>query len=607
MNPLKNISIGKKLSFLISVFILGYSGFALYSFGTLNSLRIQGPLYNQIIMSKDLIADVLPPPEYIIEAYLDVLQMQEETDQAQLEEFIADLKRLKADYDTRHQFWAEEALLVQGEMRTTMLEKTYEPAIRFYDIVFNEFIPALQRGDEERTHELVLHELKTLYQEHRRHVDRVVELAQKEHQQTELFASRTVKNSVLILIIIAVSVIVLALVLSFSIYRSITTPIKVMSEALKRLSSMEGDLTKQLSIESQDEIGEMSAGVNSIFSGMKNIVRGIRGHAEDLTKSGDILTVNIIETTAAVNQISATIHNMTKRIELQSDSVNSTSCAIEHIMEVIETVHTHAEEQSKNVSSSSSAIEEMVGNIRSVVGALEKNGENIKELNQAAYFVKTALSTVANEIQAIAHDSEGLLEINMLMENIAAQTSLLSMNAAIEAAHAGEAGRGFAVVAGEIRKLAASSSEQSKTTATMLKKIKSAIDTITVSANEVQQRFEAIDGGVKNVSSQEGYIHEVMQEQQADSSRIMELITRLKELSGKVKYEANEMQSGGHAIIEEVEKLLHISTEISNGMSEMAIGSEQIATAAAQVNEKNVENNQTIAAMTGAVSKLKVD
>jgi methyl-accepting chemotaxis protein len=607
MNPLRKISIGKKLSLLIAVFILGYLGFGLYAFHTLNELRIQGSLYNQIIMSKDLIADVLPPPEYIIESYLDVLQMKDETDPGKLDTLVADLKQLKADYDMRHQFWIDEALLVPGEMRTVMLEKTYEPALEFYAMTFSEFIPAIQRGDRERAAELALYDLKALYQEHRLQVDKVVELAEKKYEETETLAEHTVQGDTIILIIIAVSIIILALVLSVSIYLSIIRPIRVMTGALKKLNSLEGDLTRCLSVDSRDEVGEMSTGVNNIFNGMRDIVKGIREHAGDLTKSGDTLALNINETVAAVNQISVNIQNMTKRIGVQSSSINGTSSAIDHIMKMIETVRSHADEQSDSVSSSSSAIEEMLDNIRSVVSTLEKNSENVKYLNEAAEFVRSGLSSVTGDLQEIARDSEGLLEINTLMESIASQTNLLSMNAAIEAAHAGDAGKGFAVVAEEIRKLAESSNEQSKTTAATLKKIKSSINHITASANEVQQRFEAIDGGVKRVSYQEEHIQEAMHKQQCGSSRIMDLISRLKELSGMVKGGASEMEIEGRAIINEVEKLLSISSEISNGMSEMAVGSEQIAIAAAQVNEKSLENNETIAALTGAVSKFKVD
>ena len=149
MNLFTNISIGKKLILLLATFIVGYTTFGFISFSTLNELRINGGLYNQIIMSKDLIADVLPPPGYIIESYLDVLQAADETDPAKMDYFFKELKRLENDYNERHQFWINETLLEQGALRDAMLKGAYNPAIKFYNIVFGQFIPALQSGNRE--------------------------------------------------------------------------------------------------------------------------------------------------------------------------------------------------------------------------------------------------------------------------------------------------------------------------------------------------------------------------------------------------------------------------------------------------------------------------
>ncbi|MDR1030468.1 MAG: methyl-accepting chemotaxis protein [Treponema sp.] len=605
MNPLQKVSIGKKLIGLISVFIVGYAGFALYSFHTLDSLR-HGNLYNQIIMSKDLIADVLPPPEYIIESYLYVLQMETETNPMELEQAVSQLKRLKAEYDARHQAWVVHPLLVPGEMRTIMLEKIYEPARRFYDITFNQFIPALQQGDRPKA-TVLLQDLKGQYQEHRTYVDRLVALAQKNYETIEVQSNHAIHSNMVILLIIAFSVIILVLILSVSIYFSIIKPITLMTDALGTLNTMEGDLTRRLSLESKDEIGEMSARVNTIFDCMMDLVKDIRERTSNLTKSGDILTVHTNETAAAVNTISTNIQNMTNRIDLQSSSIHGISAAIDHIMKTIQTVNSYVEEQSTSVSSSSTAIDSMIAQIRSVVSILEQNIRSVTSLTEAVEFVRTGLSTVTTDMQTIAQDSEGLLEINALMKSIANQTNLLSMNAAIEAAHAGDAGKGFSVVSDEIRKLAESAGEQSKSTAVMLKKIKASIDTITASTHELQNRFNAIDGGVKTVARQEEQIRTVMEEQHSSSTQILNRIARLKDLSGMSKQSAGAMEDEGRGIIGEIETLLKISGEINNGMREMASGSEQIAAAAVQVNAQSLQNNETIAGLTGAVSKFKVD
>ena len=131
-----------------------------------------------------------------------------------------------------------------------------------------------------------------------------------------------------------------------------------------------------------------------------------------------------------------------------------------------------------------------------------------------------SLQSVSADTQDIAKESAGLLEINAAMENIASQTNLLGMNAAIEAAHAEEAGKGFAVGADEIRKLAMFSSAQSKTISNVLKKIRGSIGNITASTIEVLRNFEAISQGVKTVTDQEANVRNDMEEQETRSKAI---------------------------------------------------------------------------------------
>jgi len=199
------------------------------------------------------------------------------------------------------------------------------------------------------------------------------------------------------------------------------------------------------------------------------------------------------------------------------------------------------ETQSAAITESSAAIEEMVANTRSVSSTLSKNAENVKELQEAAAVGQSGLNEVATDIKEIARESESLLEINSVMQNIASQTNLLSMNAAIEAAHAGESGRGFAVVADEIRKLAESSSKQSKTISGVLRKIKGSIDKITKSTDSVMNKFEAIDDGVKTVAEQESGIANAMAEQSVGSTQIMQAIAQVNDITGQVKEDAQKM------------------------------------------------------------------
>jgi methyl-accepting chemotaxis protein len=249
----------------------------------------------------------------------------------------------------------------------------------------------------------------------------------------------------------------------------------------------------------------------------------------------------------------------------------------------------------------------MLANIESVTQTLVKNAENVQTLADASDAGRQGLQDVAADLREITRESEGLLEINGVMQNIASQTNLLSMNAAIEAAHAGESGKGFAVVADEIRKLAESSSEQSKTISAVLKKIKESIDKITAATDSVLNQFEAIGGGVKTVALQEQNIRSAMEEQGQGSKQVLESVGALNELTRLVKSGSAEMLLGSRQVITEGKSLEIATAEISGGMNEMAAGADQINSAVNEVNGLSSRNRDDIDILVKEVSLFKVE
>jgi methyl-accepting chemotaxis protein len=280
---------------------------------------------------------------------------------------------------------------------------------------------------------------------------------------------------------------------------------------------------------------------------------------------------------------------------------------MEQITKNINKLNDIIEDQTDSVSRSSSAIEEMLANIQAVTKTLVNNSESVHELSNASESGRIDLQKVADAIQEIARESEGLLEINNIMKNIANQTNLLSMNAAIEAAHAGDAGKGFAVVADEIRKLAEIASTQSKTTGNVLKKIKDSIDNIWNSTANVLAKFESIDSGIKSVSDKEENILAAMNEQNEGSKQILDSVGELNNINMKVKNESSEMLEGSKNVIVKTKNLEMLSEEIAGGMNEMACGAEQINIAVNMVNEISARNSQNIDSLIKEVSRFKVE
>ena len=414
-----------------------------------------------------------------------------------------------------------------------------------------------------------------------------------------------VNRMMVVLIILSVIILAVITVIVLFVANSITAPLKSMEKLFVFIG--DGDFTHAVEVKSNDEIGNIAKSLGATLDKIKGLLHTIKQEANELSDIGTELASNMNETAAAVNEITANIQSIKGRTINQSASVSETNATMEQMTNNISKLNTQVEKQTQSVAQSSSAVEQMLANVQSVTQTLIKNQENVNSLESASEIGRKGLQDVASDIQEIARESEGLLEINAVMENIASQTNLLSMNAAIEAAHAGEAGKGFAVVSDEIRKLAENSSVQSKTISIVLKKIKESIDKITQSTVNVLQKFETIDSHIKTVADQEENIRNAMEEQQQGSKQILEAIGNLNEITREVKNEAGEMRDGSREVIQEGKNLEIITQEITGGMNEMATGADQINIAVTNVNDLTVQNHDKIDVLMKEVARFKVE
>ena len=221
----------------------------------------------------------------------------------------------------------------------------------------------------------------------------------------------------------------------------------------------------------------------------------------------------------------------------------------------VQTLATAARDMTESVSTSSSAVEEMIANINSINSILEHNAESVGLLDGATRKGMAGIENVAELVSKIEENSNGLSEMSSVIQKIASQTSLLAMNAAIEAAHAGDSGRGFAVVADEIRKLAENSGSEARKISDVLKNVKQLIDATFKDTGNVQKEFSEVVQLSGTVVEQEQTVRRAISEQNEGGKQLLQAVGSMRELTQTVKERTEKLLTDTNAIKESILEL----------------------------------------------------
>ncbi len=399
--------------------------------------------------------------------------------------------------------------------------------------------------------------------------------------------------------------ILLVLIQSFILGKKFANPIIEVSKKLKKLA--ESDLTvTEITDISNNEIGIMAQNYNTFLNNIKQVIQRIKNMSIDMDKTGKELSQNMDKNTKSIRHINESIKTVKQQAVNQSVSVNETSSTMKNINNLIMNVNTMIKKQANNVETSSSTIEIMISKIKEVTETLVNNSENIKKLENESSDGKKDLNSVSETIMKVSKESEGLVEVSDVILDIASQTDLLSMNASIEAAHAGESGKGFSVVAEEIRKLAEDSGSQAKIISEKLKNIKDSIDYITESIERVLRKFDLIDREIQSVSNQELEIKDSMQNVMDDGNAVLKEIQSLNSITENVENGSSEIMKGSNDILSETKNLNTMTESVSTNMNNMNLDVDSINLAIENVNKIGDTNKNNINILVKEINKFNM-
>lgn len=532
------------------VIAIGFTAVVSTSLYALRELKVGGPLYSDIKLGNDLIADILPPPEYIIEAYLEATLAMREPDQ--LAAHGERLVQLRKDYDERKAFWVSSSL--SPDLKTALVSKSDAEVQKFWK-ASDQLLPALKAKDAAAA-ERIYAQLKDAYTAHRAVVDSIVENANKQNAAMEKLAAD--RDSSILLILLGVSAAVLAFIAAglLGVALGVVRPIVRMTDTMQKLAT--GDIAADIPFaHRRDEVGSM-AGALLVFK--RAAVENSRLREEQLRQEQEVALAK----RGALHQMAETVERETGRAV---DTASAASHGVERAATSLSEIASSLSAQSQAVAAAST---QALGSSQTVSAAAEELSASIREIaSQVARTSTVTKSAVAGReqarstIQALAGSVRKIAEVSDLIGGIAGQTNLLALNATIEAARAGEAGRGFAVVAAEVKSLSDQTAKSTEEITRLIAEIQTSTQAAVDAVETMGGRIVEIDGVATSVAA-------AMEEQDAAT----------REITRSISESASAAQE--------------VSVKIGN-----------VSRDAASVNERAAEVRQAIAGMSANLEQLR--
>jgi methyl-accepting chemotaxis protein len=382
-------------------------------------------------------------------------------------------------------------------------------------------------------------------------------------EKEEFFGA--INNIILSILIIGAAAILMSVILVMILIRHLVIrPITIIMRETDALANLKFDI--EIPPPSKDEIGDVQRALELIRGSLKKTMADINNRHLGQVNISRNLHESIRVSSDGLGVINSNIESVQARTDSQIASVERTAESVEEIIRRIGSLEEAVKIQGENIARSSDSIERLVLDIGAVRDVVSRASGITEELSKSSDAGRKTLNSLTEELTRIAEQSAFLEEANAALVNIAAQTNILAMNAAIEAAHAGEAGRGFAVVSGEVRKLAEESNRESNSISQEIKNMRDGIDRIRQVSSKTVETMGDMFTDVKDMQASFSTVNSAVEAQAVNSRQVLDSLDALRTTTEQVRNGSEKIQQESGVIHGTVDKLMSISRNLNESV-----------------------------------------